>query len=382
MITPGDDNAVLAVPAALTPAYDPSEIVDRVPVQSAYRDALAEMLDDVSPHLFVSGPQGTGKSLLTRQRLDEQLRADQRSVVLSCGDYDSGYAAAVALANALDPDGTQLADTGHAETAVMETLADRLASTGAAVVVLDDVDTVATEPLLPAVADATMKTAVATICVANDRSVRNELAYPIRRRLCARELRFERYSREDIRQILRQRIDTAFHEEVFSPEAIDRCVALVQSTFDGDVGQAIHLLAFVAVVADEDGTSRVTPEHVTRARDRVVSHRVQAHLADASTHRTWCLRALFECSSASDDPPRIGELYETYCELCERAGADPISERGFHDHLRALRTAELASVTSHRSGTPGHYYRYHLAVEPAVVRLALAALSETPEATE
>lgn len=376
MVRPPADNAVLAAPAALTPAYDGATIVDREAIVTSYRDAVAEMLDGDDPHLFISGPPGTGKSLLTRHVLDEELGAEQRSVVVQCAEHDSAYGVAVTLANALDPAGDTLASTGHSEQAVMEVLADRLIETTATVVVLDGVDAVATDPLVPTVADATVETDLATILVASDRTLRNDLPYPIRRRLCARELHVERYDADIVREILRSRVAAAFEEGVVSPEALDRCTTLVQSALDGDVGEGVRLLAFVAIVADEDGTERVTADHVGRAHDRLASQRIQDHLAEASPHRAGCLRALHERVTAAGDAPRIDDLYATYREHCEIDGLDSISKRGFHDHLRALRDAGLVSVTSHRSGTPGHYYRYHLAVQPAAVRLALAATGD------
>jgi len=374
MSNPRKDNAVLAVPAALEPAFEDGPVVDRESIAAAYRDAVAGMLGGDRPGLFVAGPRGTGKSLLTRRVLDDALTADQRSVVVQCAEHDTAYGVAVALANALDPSAPSLAPTGHAEQAVMETLADRLAETTAAVVVLDDVETVATDPLLPTIADATRETTLATILVANDHTFRNELSYPIRRRLCARELAVDRYDDEVVRKILDSRVDAAFEAGAVSPEALDQCTQIVQSDLDGDLGAGVRLLAFVAVVADEDGAGYVTAEHVTRARDRLVSQRISDHLADASIHRAACLRALSERVTAAGDAPRIDDLYATYREQCEAENIDPISKRGFHDHLRALREAGLVTVTSHRSGTPGHYYRYHLAVEPSAARLALAGV--------
>jgi cell division control protein 6 len=380
MVRPGDDNAVLAAPAALTPAYEDATIVDRQAVRASYRDVVAEMVDGNAPHLFVSGPRGTGKSLLTRHVLDAQLSEGQRPVVVSCADHDSAYGVAVALANALDPTGPHLSSTGHAEQAVMNTLADRLRDATATVVVLDDIDAVATDLLLPTIADATSDTDLVTILVANDRTVRNEFSYPIRRRLCVRDLHVERYDDEIVRQILNSRADAAFETGLISPEVLDKSTSLVQSEFDGDVGQGIRLLAFVAMVADEAGVERITVDHVTRARDRLVSRRIRDHLADSSVHRAGTLRAVLDCVTGGGDAPRIGDLYATYREQCETDGVDPISERGFHDHLRALRNADIVAVTSHRSGTPGHYYRYHLAVEPSVVRLTLAATDSQPDA--
>lgn len=372
MVTLADDNAVLAAPGALTPPAEETTVVDRSSVLAAYRSAATELGDGDVSHLFVWGPPGSGKSLLTRRVLAEQL--DAEPTVVACGDYGSNYGVAVALANALDPTGEQFSQSGHAEEAVLATLADRLGS-ASGVVVLDGVETIETEAFLSTVVDATADGGVRFVCVADDRSVRNELPVALRRRLCERELYVDAYDRPTIRQILAARVDAAFREGTVSPEVLDRCSALVSTSFGGDLGRGIRLLAFVAVVADEDDATRVSLDHVDHAHDRLVSRRLQAHLADASPHRARLLRALLECPSG-DDAPRIGTLYETYREHCEEAGVDPISERGIHDHLRSLRETEFVTVTSHRTGEPGHYYRYHLAVQPAAVRLALAAVGE------
>lgn len=371
MVTLADDNAVLAAPGALTPSNDETTVVDRESVLREYRTAARSLREGDVSHLFVSGPRGSGKSLLTRRVLAEQL--DEDPTVVACDEYGSNYDVAVALANALDPTGEQLSQTGHAEETVLATLEDRLGS-ASGVVVLDDVATIDLKPFLSTVVDATADGDVRTVCVADDRSVRNELSTPLRRRLCERELYVGAYDRPTVRQILATRVEAAFYEGAVTPEVLDWCAELVDSSLGGDVGRGIRLLAFVAFVADEDGATRVSLDHVSRAHDRLVSQQIQSHLADASPHRARCLRALL--GTSRDDPPRIGPLYETYREHCEADGVEPISERGLHDHLRSLRETGFVAVTSHRTGEPGHYYRYHLAVEPAAVRLALAASDE------
>lgn len=374
MIRPGDDNAVLAAPAALWPAHRETTVVDRDTVRADFRAAVDGMLGEDRPHLFVVGPRGVGKSLLTRRVVDERVGEDRRTVFVSCDEHGSAYGVAVALANALDPAGQQYSRTGHSKERVTRALAERLAAADGTVVVLDEVETVGRE-LLSTVADAMVKGGAATICVTNDPTLRNDLSVPVRRRLFARELVVGPYDRAEVRRILRSRATAAFADDAITPEALDRCTDLVRSVFDGDVRRGIELLSFVAVVADEDGAERATVDHVDRARDRLVSHRIRETLDDGSAHRRRCLRAVFDCT-AEGDAPRIGTLYERYRAVCDAEGVDPISERGVHDHLGALREAGFVTVTSHRTGEPGHYYRYDLAVGRPAVRLALAALGD------
>jgi|GEM_PF-2827114 len=376
----GDDTAVLASAASLDPADAEHPIVDRERVQSDFRTALTGMLSGDRPHLFVYGDAGVGKSLLTRRLLDEHVDGDRQSVVIDCEDYGSAYGVAVALANVLAPEEPPLARTGHSKATVLAQVDERLRAAGDTLVVLDSVDAVDAPGLLEQLLDGIVAGGVATICVASDESLRNDLPLAVRRRLCARELVLTPYDRDDVYRILEQRASTAFREGALSPEVLDRCVTVVESTFDGDVGRGIRLLGFVALVADEDGATQVTADHVTHARDRLVSQRISDHLADAPRHRAGCLRAVHDCVTGRDEAPRIDALYEAYRVHCREDGVDPISKRGFHGHLRALRDAEIVTATSHRSGTPGHYYRYDLGVEPSAVQLALAARASDGQA--
>ena len=380
MDTPGDDTAGLASGAPLDPADTGHPIVDRERLQSAYRTALAGMLSGDRPHLFVHGDAGVGKSLLTRRLLDEHLGGERESVVIDCDAHGSAYGAAVALANALAPSEAPLARTGHSKATVLTRVDERLREAEGTLVVLDAIDAVDAPALLEQLVDGIVAGGVATICVASDHAVRNDLPLPIRRRLCARELVFTPYERDDLYRILEQRATAAFRDGALSPEVLDRCVTVVESTFDGDVERGIRLLGFVALVADEDGARQVSTEHVTHARDRMVSQRISDHLADAPHHRAGCLEAVHNCVTGRDEAPRIDTLYDAYRTRCREDGVDPISKRGFHDHLRALRDGDIVTTTSHRSGTPGHYYRYDLGVEPSAVQLALAARASDGQA--
>lgn len=376
----GDDTAVLASAAPLDPADAEHPIVDRERIQSAFRTALTGMFSGDRPHLFVYGDAGVGKSLLTRRLLAEYVGGERRSVVIDCEDYGSAYGVAVALANALAPGEPPLARTGHSKATVLARVDERLRAARDTLIVLDAVDTVDAPALLEQLLDGIVAGGVATICVTSNHTLRNDLSLPVRRRLCARELVLTPYDRDDVYRILEQRATAAFREGALSPEVLDRCVTVVESAFDGDVGRGIRLLGFVALVADEDGATHVTTDHVTHARDRLVSQRISDHLADAPRHRAGCLRAVHGCVTSRDEAPRIDALYDAYRAHCREDGVDPISKRGFHGHLRALRDAEIVTATSHRSGTPGHYYRYHLGVEPSAVQLALAARASDGQA--
>lgn len=370
---PGDADPETASLEWLDPDHRPERIVGRSDELAAFRGVLEDIYDDACRHCFVYGQRGIGKTLLSRTAPERIPHEEWTVRSVSADRFESGYRLLIGMVNAFRADDRTLTPTGHAREAVVDALETELAAAAPVLFVLDDVDAVDPADWLLEIVESAAELEVATLCVANSYSYRNELPFPVRQRLCEREIILTPLERSAVREALWDRSTAALGEGVLSADALAACVDLVTGQFEGNLRWGIEVLQIAAEqLLARDGT-RLTRSDVDDARIDLETRRITRSLLDAPVHRSFTFFGLV-VPTLDEPAPRIGDVYESYQRVCSGADADPITVRALHDHLDSLRSDGFVSVTSHRSGTPGHYYRYHLEASPAASRRALVDL--------
>lgn len=363
----------------LDPDHRPERIVGRSDERTAFRGVLEDLFDGACRHCFVYGQRGIGKTLLART-VTERISDEEWTVRSVTADrFESAYTLLIGLVNAFRADDGRLASTGHARDTVLDALRAELAAAAPVLLILDDVDAVDPTDLLVEVWEIAKDLEVATLCIANDYSYRNELPFPVRQRLCEREIFLSPPDRPAVREVLSNRSTAALSDGVLSSDALETCVDLVVDQYEGNLRWGIEVLVIAAERLEARDGSTLTPSDVDDARIERESRRITRSLTDAPDHRAFTFAGLL--ATTRDQPaPRIGEIHASYERICAGSDAEPITVRGLHDHLDSLRSDGFVSVTSHRSGTPGHYYRYHLEPSHPAAGRALRELAHVDSA--
>ncbi len=78
-------------------------------------------------------------------------------------------------------------------------------------------------------------------------------------------VRFPRYSRAQIKDILWYRVSEAFREGVVGEEIVDYVADVTVNYLEADLRKALDLLLYAGMVADLEGSGRVTLDHVVKA---------------------------------------------------------------------------------------------------------------------
>ncbi len=135
------------------------------------------------------------------------------------------------------------------------------------VVALDDInflaDNVLNEVLLTLVKNVEFKVGVVAIAMSKDFVARLE---PYLGSIFHfHEIMFPLYSKEEIRSILRWRVEHGFYPDVMTEEAFERVVELVAR--NGDLRYGLYLLRKAGVMAERRASRRIEVEDVERARE-------------------------------------------------------------------------------------------------------------------
>lgn len=367
--------------------YQPKEIVGRDDELQQYIAALQPVINGDQPaNIFLYGKAGVGKTACTRYLLDE-LKSDAveyginlTTIRTNCEDLSTSYQVAIQLINELRGPDEQLKPTGYPRRQVNEWLWEELDTLGGTVIiVLDEVDHIEDDSILYQIPRARangnlQRSKVGIIGISNDFKFRESLSSKVQSSLCEKELQFPAYNANELRDILEQRADLAFYEDVVPQQVIAKCAAFGAKDA-GDARQSLDLLMEAGDVAVEQNASQVTEDHVDEAQASLERSRIVDGVAGLTQQGHLVLYALLLSHEEGQTPIRARDIQGRYEIVCNRAAVDPLVPRRMRDHLGELAMLGIASRIERNKGEAGgRYYEYSLDTNPD---LLLEALEET-----
>lgn len=367
--------------------YQPEEIVGRDEELQQYITALQPVINGDQPaNIFLYGKAGVGKTACTRYLLRElkddaaEFDVDLTTIRTNCEDLSTSYQVAIQLINDLRDPEDHLKPTGYPRRQVNEWLWEELdAIGGTVIIVFDEVDHIDDDSILYQIPRARAngnleESKVGIIGISNDFKFRESLSSKVQSSLCEKELQFPAYNANELRDILRQRADIAFFDDVVPHEVIAKCAAFGAKDA-GDARQSLDLLMEAGDVAVEQDATQVTVDHVDQARESLERSRIVDGVAGLTQQGHLVLYALLMLHEEGDTPIRARDVQDRYEIICGRAAVDPLVPRRMRDHLGELSMLGIASRTERNRGeSGGRYYEYALDTNPD---LLLEALDET-----
>ncbi|TMT81507.1 AAA family ATPase [Haloterrigena sp. H1] len=367
--------------------YQPEEIIGRDEELQQYISALQPVINGDQPaNIFLYGKAGVGKTACTRYLLSElkedaaEFNIDLTTIRTNCEDLSTSYQVAIQLINELrDPD-DQLKPTGYPQRQVNEWLWEELDSIGGTIIIVfDEVDHINDDSILYQIPRARANgnlenSKVGIIGISNDFKFRESLSSKVQSSLCEKELQFPAYNANELRDILRQRADLAFYDDVVPHGVIAKCAAFGAKDA-GDARQSLDLLMEAGDVAVEQNADQVTVEHVDEARSSLERSRIVDGVAGLTQQGHLVLYALLMLHEEGSTPIRARDVQDRYEIVCDRAAVDPLVPRRMRDHLGELAMLGIVSRTERNKGEAGgRYYEYELDTNPD---LLLEALDKT-----
>jgi cell division control protein 6 len=148
---------------------------------------------------------------------------------------------------------------------------------------------------------------------------------------------FKPYASGHLEAIVRQRVELAFN-----PGAVDgdtAClVADAASEQNGNARFAIEVLKKAGQMADDEGTSTVTPEFVRAAQGDTYSYITTSKLQNLPRHVLFALLALARRLRREGGAyATTGAVEEAYRLICEEFGEEPRAHTQFWKYLNQLR---------------------------------------------
>ncbi len=171
-------------------------------------------------------------------------------------------------------------------------------------------------------------------------------------------IEFNPYTSRELRDILKARVEEAFHEGTVDDEVIDYIAGIVgvDRGGSGSARTAIEALRLAGEEADKDGSPKVLVEHVRRAMPYITGELplFVDSLRNLQFHELLLLLAIIRAlKNTGQTFVRIGEVEKEYQYICEELGEEPRKHTQIYEYVRNLKRMELIDARTSGKGYRG-----------------------------
>lgn len=320
----------------------PEFVPEKLPHRDAEIDALVFAINPVlkgkkPENVFVNGESGTGKTVTVKFVLNELHEYSDRakSLYVNCFEFNTRHSVLSAVTNFL---GAPIPRRGVATDEVYSRLLSSLKSIDfTPIVVLDEVDQLFFDSeasklfydLLRVVEYG--KHSFGLIFISNDSNLVSKLDSRVKSSLAVETISFQKYSPQQLKDILAERCQYAFQSGKLDDEVVN-VAAGHAAKLGGDARIALECLLKAGREAERENASKVSLEHLKKAFLQLDSAPLQKAISFIDGTEKILLKILTEFNELNS-----GDLYKKYSEIAEK----PLTLRRFRDIINVLEKKEL-----------------------------------------
>lgn len=341
---------------------------DYVPEKLVHREKQMERLgmifrpvleSGVSQTAFLIGSVGTGKTATSKRFcLDIVREAQARGkpmdfVVVNCRQRNTETSVLLRLVTHFDE---RYPDRGFSSAEILRSLRKHLEKRGVhLIVVLDEADVLIKKGASDLIYQlsrfdeekVTGKASISLILISQKYvlDMLDTASLSTFRR--ANAIQFDRYSSSELRDIVADRVRLAFYQDTVLEESID-LIADIASEW-GDARFAIELLEKGGMLAEEEGSPKLTPEHVRAAKALTYSVVTESKIDALDTQKKLVLLAIAR-SMKDQAYVTTGDVEKAYRLAAEEFGEKARGHTQFWAYLQDIANEGL--IETRVSGDP------------------------------
>ena len=165
-------------------------------------------------------------------------------------------------------------------------------------------------------------------------------------------LHLKKYTRNELYDIIQQRVELAFHSASLEEDCIN-LIADISSEW-GDARFAIELLWKAGIATDKDHSQIVTPEHVRIAKAETYSVVTETKLKNLERHQLLTLQAVAKRLKIDGTAyVNTGDAEKTYAAICEEHNEKARSHTMFWNYLKEIENAGFINIKLSGKGQLG-----------------------------
>jgi len=348
----------------LSPDYVPEELVHR---DEEFRELVRlfkPVLEDrASQRVLISGPVGVGKTALASRfgkELEDRAKnsdVDLKYVHVNCRKQGSPQMVLNDLASNFP---LSVPRRGFAPQEIMNHIIDHLEKKDTFLLMtLDEIDYFIKQngpdllySLSRASEESESENRISIIATSFSPDFLDDLDEATRSTFMHNLIRMDKYSSDQLYDILDQRAEKAFHSEMIQMETLDLISDIAARR--GDARFALELLWYAGRIADKDSRGEVLPNHARKAKSEINPGIRKDVLQDLKKHELLSLLALSRRLKNSDKAFVLtGELEESYNIVCEEYEEESREHVQFLKYIDKLETLGIVDKEESRGGHRG-----------------------------
>ena len=364
----------------LKTSYIPDTILHRDKEQKEITYTLSTILKGSKPsNLLVFGKTGTGKTLVVKKIISKiQAKVEKSNFTIkllysNSKDETTIYGLLTSLGRQLNLTSKELPTTGLAIGEVFKRILHKIDSNSLNIVmVIDEIDYLAgmisktkNDILyqLTRANDEHLKNGSLTLIgISNDLRFKDLLNARVVSSLSAEEVVFTNYNVDQIKKILKTRIDESFVKGTVEEPALNLCAAKAGGEH-GDARRAIDLIRIAGEIAERQKSQTVTETHVREAHKKIEESKEEIALTSYPLHQKLVIISLMKSKD-----PNTGSVYSAYKALCKATGQEALTSRRITQILSEIELSGLISGRLIHQGTHGSTKKWKLTITSETIK--------------
>ena len=335
--------------------FVPDELVHRDEQQRLLAQMFKPLLSGISQNAVIKGPVGTGKTVIAKKFCNSIKTVARKKgliieyVHINCRKRSTDAMALLGILNYFD---SRFPDRGFSVQEMLEVLRKQLKKREAQLlVVLDEVDALVKKKNsdliynLTRFSDESFKDKIPiSLLLISQKDVFSMLdSSSISTFKRSNALLLDKYTRNELLSIVRQRVDLAFHKNVVNDDSVE-LIADIASEW-GDARFAIELLWKAGIAADHQHIEMVNPEHVRAAKAETFSVVTETKLKNLDRHQLMALYSIAK-RLKKDGTAYVstGDAEKTYAITCEEYNEKPRTHTMFWNYLKEIENAGFITI--------------------------------------
>jgi len=210
------------------------------------------------------------------------------------------------------------------------------------------------------------KAQISIIGISNDLTFLDNLDPRIKSSLSEEEIVFSPYDALQLKDILKERADSAFKEGTIEEGVIEKCAAYAAREH-GDARRALDLLRIAGELVERDDKTSISLKYIDIANEKIEKDKIFDVISTQPKQFQLALLSIMQLTDKKLDKIFTGDIYNVYCEFCNKTSTEPLTQRRVGDIIAEFDMLGLINAKVISKGRHGRTREIKLAIPEAIL---------------